>query len=116
MSCQQTGKRVPKQGDIGMTEHEFTLCLIGAGEAAVGSGPNRTRLRYLFADALNALAREQQKAGRPDRAALLRSIEQKVRYAAGGMQAPSKRVLKKAARELKELQARLVDGESLSGR
>jgi hypothetical protein len=99
-----------------MTDNEFTLCMLGEGEAHVGTGEEQTRLRYIFADAIDQLAKEKQAAGRPDRASLLRYLSGKWRYSANGHQLPSKKSIQKAKREIEELRRRLVDGVSLTGR
>ena len=98
--------RIPDRSD-GITEWEFDRTMIGEGWQHVEYKGEITRLRYIVADAFDVLAKEKQKAGRPDRASLLRHISMKLRYGS----CPTKRVVKKAAREIEEVARRVVRAE-----
>lgn len=92
-----------------MTLNEFHLALIGEGHYHTTDG--KDRLRYIVAEAIWARAKELQKE-RPD-------IAGRLRYAAGEIEhggRPSKKAAGKLKRELKVIEARLVDGVSVSGR
>jgi hypothetical protein len=95
-----------------MTNNEFGLCLIGQGAAECIVNGEWTRLRYIVADAIDQRASERQRAGRPDKAGVLRYISGEIRH--GGV--PSKRSLTKAGSDVREVERRVVDGVSLTGR
>lgn len=92
-----------------MTENEFAVVMSGDGKRWTNHG--QTRLRYIVADAISKYARELQRNGRPDRAGRLRYIERELRHG----YIPSKRSKTKAAKLLREVEWRLVDGVSVSG-
>lgn len=92
-----------------MTENEWAITLSGDGARMTLDG--RNRLRYIVSDAVTEYASEVQKAGRPDQAGLLRYIASELRVGA----IPSKKSMRKAAKLMKVVEARVVDGVSASG-
>ena len=89
--------------DFLFTSAAFDEVLCGEGARWVRIGGELTRLRYHVADAIDLRATERQKAGRPDKASLLRHISGKLR--AGSH--PSKRTALKAASDLEVVRAAL---------
>ena len=88
-----------------LDDNQFGLCLIGQGTEIIDVGGGEPmRVRYVVADAMDALAYDKYDEGRKDRAALLRHISGVIR--SGGT--PTKRVLTKAAKEIAEVRAQVV--------
>ena len=89
-----------------MTESEFLTGLSGHCLET----RDHNRVRNIVADALSAYAGELRRAGRPDRASRLAGMAGKIRCG----QCPSRAVESKCARDVAAVQARLVDGESIT--
>jgi hypothetical protein len=92
-----------------MTPNDWNLALLGEGARHVTVDGHVTRLRYVVADAIDQQASVRQKAGRPDKASLLRYISGKIRHGSY----PSKKAKRKAQSDLEIVYRTLVDGMPL---
>jgi hypothetical protein len=96
-----------------MTENEWGIVLFDVGGTArqLRRRSDGERLVYIMAEAFDVQAKVMARQKRPDRAARLRWIVQKLTYG-GGI---SKTVMGKAAKDIEVVRGRLVNGVSESG-